>query len=123
MLFGPLDLPRGSIPSSGVVKYKTQSVAQSAPHLGYAVADLDSSRAANALHRPLSDGNDGKRSLGERQHPGGRLPARALFDQNQLTALKIDSRPVEQQDGLERKMDFSIQILMQAIVITRPVAQ
>ena len=91
--------------------------------LGDAVADLHSRRAANALNGPLPDRNDGKRSLSQRHHDGPRLAARTLLDEYQLTAVEIDSRPIEQKYGLKREMDLSIQILMQAVGVAWPVAQ
>src|ERR1700683_1235102 len=100
-----------------VVKYQAQSMPGAAVHLGYAVTDLNSRRAANALNGPLPDRNDGKRSLDERHDHGPRLAARALLDENQFTAVEIDSWPVEQEYGLKREMDLSVQVLMQAVVV------
>jgi hypothetical protein len=90
------------------VEDQSQCAALAAAQARDAVTDLHSRRAAQTLYGTFLDRNDSKRTLAERQHHGCRLSARTLLDQDQFSALKVDSGPVQLQYGLQRKMDVAV---------------
>jgi hypothetical protein len=45
------------------------------------------------------------------------LSTRALLHKQQFSTLKVDVRSIEQDDRLQRKMNFTVKILMKAVVV------
>jgi len=90
------------------VKDQPERAAHAPAHARNAVTHLDSGRSAQALHRTLLDRYERKRTLDERQHNGRRLPARPLFNQYQFAAVEIHPGPIQQQYGLQWKVDFTV---------------
>ena len=87
------------------------------------MAHVDAIGAARALHRPLAHREDDPVALAERHHLGARLHARPLLGQHELAAGEVASGLGEQDRDLERKEMLSVDVLMQAIVVARAIAQ
>ena len=81
------------------------------------VADLASCDTTRTFDGPLLDRNDRDRPLCEWYNRGPRLPSRPLLDQDQFAAVIIDERAIEQKNCLKGKMNFTVEILMQAVVV------
>ena len=87
------------------------------------MAHVDAIDAARALHRAVMHREDHRIALRERHDLGARLHARALLGQHELAAGEILARRRQQHRRLQRKDVLAIEILMQAVVVARPVLQ
>ena len=67
--------------------------------------------------------DDRQRALAEWHDRNFRLATRAVLDKHQFPTLKVNSRPIKQDDRLQRKMYLAIKILVQAVVVARRVTQ
>src|SRR5882724_6694397 len=105
------------------MKYHAERAACAAADLGNAVPDDGLRPTPGTGHWPIAHGDDRGVALRERNHDRAGLHTRAAFHQQQLTALEIALRRIEQHDYLQRKIDVPIEILMQPIVVTGSVAQ
>src|SRR5262249_4522008 len=59
----------------------------------------------------------------DRQGVPPRLCSRTLFDEKQLAARVLDVATAEHEDGLQRKRDLAVNVLMQAVVSALGVTQ
>jgi hypothetical protein len=71
----------------------------------------------------MVDGEDDRVALVERHDFGPGLHARSLLRQHELAAAEILARPRQQDRDLERKRQFPIQVLVEAVVVTRAILQ
>ena len=89
-----------------------------------AVAHGDAIGAARALHRAARARRRSRRRPGARRHDlGARLHARPLLGQHELAACEVAARLGQQDRDLERKQMLAVDVLMQAIVVARAIAQ
>src|SRR5215472_10375795 len=94
-----------------------------AHHRAHAVFDVHPVVPARSLHRSPARRKDHAFSLLRRNHLRRRLRSRSLLHQNELAAFKITPGPVKHENGLQWKIDFAIEVLMQAVVATTFIAQ
>ena len=78
---------------------------------------------ARSLNRTLAHGEDHPVALPQAHDLGARLHARALLGQHELAAGKVPPRRRQQDRDLQRKDDLAVDVLMQAIVVARAIAQ
>ena len=83
----------------------------------------DAVPAARALHRPLVDREHHRVALPQRHDLAARLHARALLDQQELAAVKSAPGWLSRTVDLQREHELAVEILVQAVVVARPVAQ
>src|SRR5690349_4804462 len=87
------------------------------------MAQIHAVRAALAVDRTMAHREDDRFALAQRYDLGARLAARALLGQHEFPARKIDSRSAQQDRRLQRKDEFPVDVLMQAVVIVDAVAK
>ena len=99
-----------------VVEDDPQGVARAAVHAADPVPEVDAIVAARSFHRPITRRKeDGLSAIGENHlRPG--LRSRLLLDQDKFSALPIAPRLPQQENHLQRKADFAVEILMQTVV-------
>src|SRR5215468_3673261 len=88
-----------------------------------AMAQLDAIAAARAAHRAMVNGKGDGIALAERHDLDPALHARALLGQHKLAAGEIAPRLRQQDRHLVREGEIAIEILVQAIEITRPILE
>src|SRR5262249_15902016 len=79
--------------------------------------------AARARDGALSGRKNDPGALLNRDRMSARLSAGALFDQKEFAAGVVDLPAAKGEDDLQRKRELTVQILMQAVVSSGPVAQ
>src|SRR5258707_10170682 len=84
---------------------------------------FDTIRAASPLRRAIAHRKYRQISLPQRQDFHSRLPARALLRHDELTAFEIAAGLGEQDRCLKRKHMLPVDVLMQAIEVTRNILQ
>ena len=87
------------------------------------VAHVDAIAAARPLHRAVVDREGERIALPQRDDLGPALHPRALFGEDELAAGEILVRRRQQDRDLDRKDELAVQILMQAIIVSRPILQ
>src|SRR6266568_15707 len=87
------------------------------------MAQIDAIHATRAVHRTMMHREDHPGSPAERDDLGARLHARPLLREHEFATREVVSWYREQEGGLQREDMLSIQILMQAVVITLAVVQ
>ena len=75
------------------------------------------------LNGAMVNGEDHSVALPERDHLGPRLHAGSLLGQHELAAGEVSSRLRQQDRDLQRKDVLAVEILMQAVVVVRPVLE
>src|SRR5688572_5281210 len=109
--------------STGVVKDDPERRSLARPDRADAVTHVGRVPAANALHRPVRYGEDHGVALADGDHRAARLHARPLLGEQELAALEILAGPGQQDRGLEREAFGAVEILVEAVVVARPVAK
>ncbi len=94
-----------------------------AQHRADAMTQIDFVAAPCAQRRAVTNCEDHRIAAPQRDHRGTRLHARALLRENELAASEILFRFPEQNRGLQREDVLAVEILVQAIVVARPVFQ
>src|SRR3954468_9530139 len=84
---------------------------------------IHSVRPAASLHRAMLNRENHSVALSKRNHLGSRLHARALLGDDELSAGEITSDLGQQDRELQGKYMLAVEILVQAVVIIRPIAQ
>src|SRR5205823_7852328 len=111
----------GAVRSPRVVKDYAERVAPSGSHPAHAVPVIHAICAAAAAHRPMMHGEDDGVSLAKRHDLRARLHARPLLGDDELTSREVLPRLREQDRHLQRKDTLSVEILVQAVVVTRAI--
>src|SRR5580704_10132355 len=88
-----------------------------------AMAKFDSVRAACALDWPVVDGEGNCIALGQRHHLHAALHARTLLGHAELTTGEVLFRLRQQDRNLYREHEISVEVLMEAVEISRHVLQ
>jgi hypothetical protein len=89
----------------------------------YTVAEVDAIRPACALHRSVMHGEDHAVSLLQLDNLRAGLHARPLLRQYELTPGEVLTWDRQQEGDLQGKHMFSVEILVQAIVIALAVLE
>src|SRR5258706_14221263 len=105
------------------MKYDPQRVAMPCEDPAHSMPHLHAIAAARALHRSIVNREYDAASLVQRHDDGPRLPAGPLFREHEFPAREILCRLREQEGDLQRDYMFSVQILMQAVVIAFSILQ
>ncbi len=92
----------------------------SVTNTAHAMPQIHAVCTARSLHRPMMHGKRHRVTLPQRHHLRARLHAWTLLRQYKIPAGKIASRLREQDRHLDRKHMLSVQILVQAVVVTFP---
>src|SRR4030095_16522830 len=79
--------------------------------------------AARAPNWSMMNGKDDRVALVRSEHFDARLAARLLLREHKFAAVKIPSPLAQKEGDLKRKQNLTVQILVQAIEITRTVLQ
>ena len=87
------------------------------------MTEVDAIVAASALHGPVACGKDNRLALIGLDDFRFRLRPRLLFDQNEFPALPVAAPLPEQENHLQGKADFPVEILVQSIVAAAFVMQ
>lgn len=103
------------------MKDDAERMAMSGSNEAHAVAHRHPVEAAHPTHRALMHWKNNRVAAPERNNFGPRLPPRALFGQHEFTAFELIARFGQQDRDLERKQDFSVAILVQAIEVVHSV--
>src|SRR6266404_8621858 len=120
----PVEVPQlGKKSLAGVVEDDTQGRALATADRTHPMAHAGAIKSFGPLDRTFVDREEHRIALPERHHLGARLHARPLFGQDELAALEIAARLVQQDRHLEREGDIAVEILMQAIVPAGPITQ
>ena len=86
-----------------------------------AVPKFDPIHTARTRYRTVMDGEDHRVTLLERHNFWPRLHARALFGEHEFAAREVPFGFGQQNRDLERENVLAIEVLMQTVVIVRPV--
>ena len=100
------------------MKDDAQGVPATGPNPADAVPQVDSIDTPGSPDRPLSDGEGHRISLSERDHFGAGLHPGTLFRHDELAARKVRSRPGQEHRELQREHMLTVNVLMQAVVVT-----
>jgi len=101
------------------VEDDTGRVAAPRPEATHAVPQIDSIDAARSVHGPVVNSEDHRVALPQRNYFWARLHSRPLLGQDELAASKVPAG-LRQQDGdLERKGQFTVEVLVEAVVAAR----
>ena len=87
------------------------------------MSEVDPVYAASALNRTMVNGEDHSVALPQRHDLGARLHAGTLLGQHELAAGEVSSRLRQQDRDLQRKDMLAVEILVQAVVVIRPVLE
>ena len=109
--------------SPRVVEDHAQRVTLPGSHAADAVAEVDAIDPARATHGALVHGKDHGIPPSERHDLDARLHARPLLGQHELAAGELLAGLRQQARNLKRKDMLAIQILVQAVVVVRTVAE
>jgi hypothetical protein len=109
--------------SGRIMENQAQAMALAACDFADPVAQINPVGALGPLNRAVADGKDHATALGQRHHMGPGLGARALFGDHKGPAGKINPRGRKQDGHLQREDLGTVEILMQAIIIPRSIAQ
>src|SRR5215469_8503785 len=112
-----------SQPLFRVVKNDSQRITRAAMHAAHSVLHVHAVIAARAAHRAVARREDNRLALIGMHDFGFGLRSRLLFHQQKLPALPVAASLPEQEDHLQRESDFTVNILMQAVVPTCFVVQ
>src|SRR5690242_5680036 len=91
-------------------------------HATDAMSEIDAVVPARAAHRSVMDRKHNTVALLERHDFGTGLHARPLLGEHEFAAGEL-TRLREKHGQLQRKYPLAVEILMQAVVIARPVLQ
>src|SRR3989442_12798646 len=114
---------RPVVVSLRVVKDDAESVAMAGTYPAHTVTCIHAIAPAAALHRPMTDRKDHAAATFERQDFSPRLHSRPLLGQHELAAREVVAGLGEQKRDLQRKHMFSVEILVQAVVVAFAVLQ
>ena len=89
----------------------------------HAVAHCHAVSAARALDRTMIDREDHCFALHQRHNLHPRLHPWPLFGQDKFATSKILPRIRKQESRLKRKIQLAVQVLVQAIIVARTVAE
>ena len=92
-------------------------------YLADTVADVHAVEAARAAHGAMVHREHHRIALAEVDDLCARLHARALLGQNEFAATEIASRLCQQHRDLQREDMCSVEILVQAVVVSGTVLQ
>jgi hypothetical protein len=109
--------------SQSVMEDDAQGVTVAGTHAADAVAHVDPIEAAGTRNGPVMDGESYGVALAERDDFGAGLHARALLGKNEFTAGEIAAGFGEEEGDLYGEDMFSIQILMEAVIVARSVLE
>jgi hypothetical protein len=101
----------------------TERVTMPRANAAYAVSKIGPIHTARTLHRTVMDGEDNRVALPERHDFWPRLHARALLGEHELATREVTFGFGQQNRDLERENVLAVEILMQAVVIVRPVGK
>src|SRR6185312_2560740 len=107
---------------AGIVKNDTERMPLARAHATDAMSEIDAVVTARAAHRSVMDRKHNTVALLERHHFGARLHARPLLGEHEFAAGEL-TRLREKHGQLQREHTFAVKILMQAVVIARPILQ
>ena len=97
------------------------------PHAGadaaHAVAEVHAVVALRALHWPVMDGEGHCITLPKRHDLGAALHARPLFGQDELAAGEVLAGLREEDRDLDRECEIAIEVLVEAVEVTRDILQ
>src|SRR5256886_9017878 len=102
-------------------KYHAQGVTVSGANPADAVTKIHAIHSASACHRAMMHGEDYRVSLAKRHDLGPRLHAGPLLRNDKLPPGEVLTRLRQQDRHLQRKDTLSVEILVQAVVVTGPV--
>ena len=103
-------------PLFGVVEDDPQGKAHAAVHPADTVPWVDAVVAARTLHWPIARRKKDRLSAIGENHLRPGLRSRLLLNQNKFSALPIAPLLPQQENHLQRKADFAVEILMQTVV-------
>ena len=97
------------------------------PHAGaeaaHAVAEVHAVVALRSLHWPVMDCEGHSITLPKWHDLSTALHARPLFGQNELATCEVLARLREQDRNLDRECEFAIEVLVEAVEVTRDILQ
>ncbi len=93
------------------------------PHAAHTVTQIHAVLTSRAMHWPMMDREDNRITLRKRYDFDARLHARPLLGEHEFTASKVALGLQEQHRQLQREHPFPVEILVQAVVVPRPVLQ
>nr|WP_259997150.1 hypothetical protein [Leisingera sp. M523] len=105
------------------MEYDAKRVPCTAVQPAHTVAHVYAIGALGPAHRSVAHGKDHGVTLSQGQDLGPALHARALLRQHELTADEVPARLREKDGNLKRKQQFSIDILMKAVVVAFRILQ
>ena len=108
---------------SRIVKDDAKRMALSFAKRAHPVPHCYSIDTATALDRPVVDGEDHRLSRFQRHDLDSRLHPRPLLGQDQFAARELCARLRQEECCLQRETQLAVQVLMQAIIVARSVAQ
>ncbi len=85
--------------------------------------EVDPVGTASPLHRPLAHGKDHRIALSKGHHFHARLHPGPLFGHDEFAASEILAGSGEEYRHLKRKHLLAIDVLMEAVVVTRLVLE
>src|SRR5258708_36468892 len=106
-----------------VVKDDAERAAMAGARWPNAVTQFDPIAAAGALCRPMVHRENHAVPLSERHDLCARLHTRTLFREHEFAAREIPFRRRQQERGLQRKDVLAVQVLVQAVEVSRAVLQ
>src|SRR5689334_11257566 len=109
--------------SISVVEDNSQGMALTCLHLTHTVSHVNAISPARCANRPMVNGKRHGIALPKRNHRGPRLHPWTLLCQHELAALEIMVGLRQQDRNLEGEDVLPVEVLMQAVVVTRDVSQ
>src|SRR5882757_5175594 len=105
------------------MKYHPQRMPRPTPHPADPMPHIHPIHSSHTLHRPMMNSKNYRIALAQENNLGARLHPRSLLGQNELTARKILAWLRQKNRNLQRKHVLAIQILVQAVVVTRSILE
>ena len=94
------------------------------PHrTGHSVSQCEREKTASVFRGPMASSENNSVALISGNYLSARLRSRNFFQQHELAAIPIASRLTKHHDQLQRKCDFAIDILVQAVIASCLVVQ
>jgi hypothetical protein len=87
------------------------------------MAHIDPVGPAGALDRPIVDREGDRVTLGEGYDLGAALHARPLLGEDEFPSSEVPARLRQKHRDLDGKCEVPVEVLVQAIVVARPIAQ
>src|ERR1700674_5118876 len=100
-----------------IMEYYANRVPMPRAQAAHAMAKIDAIDPTRPLHGPVVDSEHHSITLAQEHHFGARLHARPLFCHDEFSPGKVAPRLGKQNRDLNREHVFTVEILMQAVVI------